>query len=313
MLSASKVAVYPVSAEGVMEEHILEADSAAPGSREGAGHSGGSTDAVMAPYIQGAAGRANTMAAMEQLAADTGGKAYFNTNDLNGAAQHAISDGANYYTVAYSPTNAKMDGKFRHIDLHIKSGHYKLSYRRGYNADQSPAVDAKPAAEAEPDTDMLRSLMQYGLPNTSGLLFGVRVAPADPQPEPTATHAGQNRDLKGAFTRYNVDFFIRWTDVDFAHSPHGTHTGKIQIALTAYDRAGNRVNWEGGMQAMDIRSETFEAIQKSGVPAHMEVDLPNADVTLVTGVYDCGSGKAGTLQIPLRPPSASSASSPPTP
>jgi hypothetical protein len=43
----------------------------------------------------------------------------------------------------------------------------------------------------------------------------------------------------------------------------------------------------------------YASIQKSGIPAHAEIDLPNTDVYLETGVYDWGSGKAGTLEIPL--------------
>jgi hypothetical protein len=33
----------------------------------------------------------------------------------------------------------------------------------------------------------------------------------------------------------------------------------------------------------------------------MEIDLPNTDVYLVTGVYDWSTSKAGTLEIPLHP------------
>jgi hypothetical protein len=45
----------------------------------------------------------------------------------------------------------------------------------------------------------------------------------------------------------------------------------------------------------------YYTLEKSGVPAHMEIDLPNEDVYLVTGVYDWGTGKTGTLEIPLNP------------
>jgi VWFA-related protein len=319
VLTVAKVAVYPISAEGMMEEHILEADTAGPGAPEGSGHFGsGGGDGIMAPYIAGSSDRASKISSMEQLAAETGGKAYFNTNDLNGAAQRAMNDGANYYTLTYSPTNQKMDGQFRRIALHLNSGHYMLSYRRGYNADKPLALQAGSPAESKAGSDPIRSgekdetdattqadplrpLLKFGLPNATGLLYGVRVVPASPQPSPDATHAGQNPDLKGAFTRYNVDFFVRWTDVAFQSAPNDAHTGKIEVGLMAFDRDGKAVNWEGGTQSMNIAPETFNAIQKSGVPAHMEIDLPDTDVFLVTGVYDLNTGKAGTLQVPITP------------
>ena len=57
----------------------------------------------MSPYNAGAEARAGTIHAMENLAASTGGKAYFNSNDLNAALKRAIDDGANYYTIGYTP------------------------------------------------------------------------------------------------------------------------------------------------------------------------------------------------------------------
>jgi VWFA-related protein len=75
--------------------------------------------------------------AMEQLAADTGGKAFFNTNDLNAAMMHAIENGSHYYTLVYTPTNKKMAGAYRKIEVKTTVGKYNLSYRRGYNADDS--------------------------------------------------------------------------------------------------------------------------------------------------------------------------------
>jgi VWFA-related protein len=304
MLTVSKVAVYPIHAEGIMEEHVLEANSAGPGTSEGVARSSAQVDqaGTIAPYNLGAGEHAATMSAMEQLAADTGGKAYFNTNDLGGAAQHAMNDGANYYTLAYSPTNAKMDGQYRRIEMHLAHGRYKLSYRRGYNADEAPS------AESQPTNDPLRPLLKFGLPNATGLLYGVRVLPENPQPAADATRAGRNPDLKPPFTRYSIDFFIRWTDVALIETSQGAHAGRIEVGLMAFDRDGNAVNWEGGSQVMNIDADLFRSIQKSGLPAHMEIDLPDKDVFLITGVYDLSTGKAGTIQIPLHPAATSNAS-----
>jgi hypothetical protein len=208
---------------------------------------------------------------------------------------HAINDGSHYYTLVYTPTNKQMDGQYRRIEIKLAQGKYKLSYRRGYNADDATAGQAKP------ESDPLRPLLLHGLPGATQLIYGVRVFPASPQPEPNATRAGKNPSLTGPVTRYSVDFMIRWTDVQLEAAPQETHSGKIQLGLLAYDRDGNAVNWTGGTQVMNLKPEIYTTIQKSGIPAHMEIDLPNADVYLVTGVYDWGSGKAGTLEIPIHP------------
>ena len=302
LLTVSKVAVYPVSAEGVMTEHIGEADSAGPAALEGPGHMGSTPDGpgsngTMSPFVAGSAERADTVAAMEQIAASTGGKAYFNTNDLNGALDRAINDGANYYTLSYSPADAKMDGSFRNIEVRLSKGHYTVAYRHGYNADAPSAV------EAESGTDPLSPSMKLGLPSATGLLFGVRVVPVTPQPVPDAKTAGQNPKLEGPLTRYSVDFFIRSTDVDLQLNPQGEQDGQIELAIVAYDRNGNPVNWDSVTQAINLKADAFDAIQTSGIPAHMEIDLPSEDMYMVTGVFDRGGEKTGTLEIQLRPPS----------
>src|ERR1039458_8756890 len=152
----------------------------------------------------------------EQPAYDTGGKAFFNTNDLNTTIKRVIDDGSHYYTLAYTPTNGKLDGSYRRIEVKVSAtGKYKLAYRRGYNAD-----DMK-TAEAMPQSDPLRPLLKFGLPDTTQLIYGVRVAPAAQQPAPNAIRAGKNPALTGPVTRYTVDFMIRWTDVAFDLRPDG--------------------------------------------------------------------------------------------
>jgi hypothetical protein len=259
--------------------------------------------ACMDCYVHENASRSDKIAAMEQLAADTGGKAFYNTNDLNAAMQHAIADGSHYYTLVYSPTNKKMDGSYRRIDVKVPESKYSLAYRRGYNADDSLAVETKP------NTDPLHPLLLRGMPSSTQLLYGLRVVPVDPQPAAKAPRAGKNTKLTGPTKRYSVDFMIRWTDVQLQSTADGKHNGKLQIELLAYDREGNALNWVGGTQAMNLAPDLFAAMQHSGVPAHFEIDLPvNTEVFLETGVYDWATGKAGTLEVPLRSASITTAS-----
>ncbi len=302
LLTVSKVAVYPIGAEGMMNDHWTEAGGAGPVTLTVGRDSGHAT----LNSVAGAGGEADLRAmrifAMEELAADTGGKAYYNTNDLSAAMAHAIDDGSHYYTLIYTPTNKNLDGQYRRIEVKTSQGKYKLAYRRGYNADSATAGEAKQA------DDPLRPLLQHGLPGATQLLYGVRVLPANPQPEPNATRAGKNPNLTGPFTRYNVDFMIRWTDVQLQPAPQQAHSGKIQLGLLAYDHDGNAVNWTGGTQMMDLKPDNYAAIQKSGIPAHMQIDLPNTDVDLVTGIYDWNTGNAGTLEIPIHPAAQSATS-----
>ena len=235
---------------------------------------------------------------MEQLAADTGGEAISTLTISTRPSLASSQNGSHYYTLVYAPTNKGMDGKYRRIEVKLNGGKYNLSYRRGYYADAA-AEDGAPAEDAKANADPLRPLLARGMPSATQLLYGARVLPAAPQPTATAARAGGNTNLAGPLTRYSVDFLIRSTDVDLQLTPQGNHGGRIQLGVIAYGHDGKPVNWVGVTQNMNINPATFAAIQRSGIPAHLEIDLPQQDVYLATGVYDWASKKAGTLEIPL--------------
>ena len=305
LLTAARVAVYPAYANGMMDDDIFSADNRGPASAAGIGN--GASMAGMDNYSASNADRASEIAAMNQIASDTGGKAIYNTNDLDTAIGRSIADGSHYYTLVYSPTNKKMDGHYRKIEVKLGDSKLKLSYRHGYNADEDSALVQDPKKE----TDPLRKQLSHGMPNATQILYGVRVVPAAPQPPANAKRAGKNAALTGPTTRYNVDFMIRWQDVKLDPTPQGTRGGSIQVGLLAYDREGKAVNWAEATQGMNLDPNVYAAIQKSGIPVHAEIDLPNTDVYLETGIYDWASGKAGTLEIPLHVAADTAAASQP--
>jgi hypothetical protein len=297
LFTVSQIAVYPISAEGLMTEHIGEADSAGPGVAGGFGHLGSSPDVGVSPYNAAASGRAGTIHAMEQLAASTGGKAYYNSNDLNAALTHAIDDGANYYTIGYSPTDRKMDGSYRQIEVKAVHGKSKLAYRQGYNA------DAGPITAAQSDVDPLKPLLKLGLPAATGILYGVHAELAPVQPFPGGARAGQNPNLKGPVSRYTIDFIIRGQDLIPDQDAHGEKQAKFLLGLKAYNQDGTALNWQGSEENVDAAPEQLVSIRKNGIHAHLDIDVPTAGaIHLVTAVYDRDNGLAGTLEIPLQLP-----------
>jgi VWFA-related protein len=70
---------------------------------------------------------------MYALAADTGGKALLDNNDLSKGIQDAEASISNYYLIGYNTTNAKLDGKMRKITITLKEDTTaKLDYRHTY-------------------------------------------------------------------------------------------------------------------------------------------------------------------------------------
>jgi hypothetical protein len=113
---------------------------------------------------------------MQQIAEDTGGKAFMDTNGVKEAVGQAIANGARYYTLGYIPQITKNDGSYRRIKVNVE-GSYQTSYRRGYYAYDSLKVGANSSATSNP----MRAAIQYGAPPLSEIPFKVRViAAGDP-------------------------------------------------------------------------------------------------------------------------------------
>ncbi len=81
----------------------------------------------------------NQQETLSTLAADTGGKALLDNNDLAMGIVQAQKDISSYYILGYYPTNDKLDGQFRRVkislrpELAAKYGEPK-NYRQGYFA-----------------------------------------------------------------------------------------------------------------------------------------------------------------------------------
>ena len=69
------------------------------------------------------------------LAADTGGKAMLDNNDLAMGIKQAQESTSSYYLIGYYSTNVGLDGKYRRIKVQLKSDlKANLDYRNGYYA-----------------------------------------------------------------------------------------------------------------------------------------------------------------------------------
>jgi hypothetical protein len=177
--------------------------------------------------------------------------------------------------------------------VRLKEGSFDLAYRRGYYADDHAAPEPKA------DSNPLHLLLKRGVPASSQIVFSARLLAAAQQPATGDKPVGGNAKLTGPLTRYRVDFNLRPSDLELIESEGGKHTGKIQVELLAYDGNGKALNWNGGTMAVNLSAESFAAVQRTGIPAHLEIDLPSTAIFLEAGVYDWTARKAGTLEIPL--------------
>lgn len=293
LLTTAQVSLYPIAAEGLTSDVAFQANN-----REISGRRGNlSMQDTLQQSQKASIDLDASHTSMEQLAKDTGGQAIYNTNGLNDALTRVVNNGSRYYSLTYSPTNANMDGKYRHIQVKLVSRKETLAYRRGYYAD-----DAQTASDLgrKQNLDPLVRFMGRNLPDYTQILYKILVQPTKPQPTAGAPRAGSNEDLKGPITRYGVDFAVSVDDLRIEPGTDGSRHGNIEIMLAAYDQEGEPLNLVVSRSEIRIPAKDYAAVERGGLQIHKEIDIPQGDAFLRTGIYDLRSGSAGTLGVPLQ-------------
>lgn len=86
------------------------------------------------------------IATMRQMARETGGEAFYNSNGLTSEMHLALQDTRRGYLLTYSPNDFHPDGSFHKIRVRVSRHGVKLRYRPGYYAEPSPTPEEHKAA-----------------------------------------------------------------------------------------------------------------------------------------------------------------------
>ncbi len=294
MLTAARVAIYPVDASGLWAPTEFSAASTVVD--QGSAQS--------AQWSQHREQHYDNQATMQEVADDTGGRAYVETNDLDKALASAIEDGSSYYTLAYAPKNAVLDGRYRTIKVTLDGDHsIKLAYRRGYYAD----APGKSSPAGNGPNGVFAAALAHDAPAATGILLRARVLPAsDPVFQgvslPSSPTGEKPASFKGPAHPYIVDLTLDARGLALDTAPGGSHTAAVEFALIAYDSDGDRLNDYTHAFQMGLNAAQFERIMASGISVRLPFDLPAGEVDLRIGVHDLNADRAGSLEIPLRIP-----------
>jgi len=122
----ANMAIYSVDSRGL--EAMPPVGNASTGSLRGtAAYNGG----AMQSNLNANFGSQETLAT---LSSDTGGKAFFDSNDFAPAFQQVQHDTEAYYILGFHSTNTARDGSYRHLTVKLNRNDAKMDYRPGYYA-----------------------------------------------------------------------------------------------------------------------------------------------------------------------------------
>jgi VWFA-related protein len=122
----ANMAIYSVDSRGL--EAMPPVGNASTGSLRGtSAYNGG----AMQSNLNANFGSQETLAT---LSSDTGGKAFFDSNDFAPAFQQIQHDTEAYYILGFHSTDTRRDGSYRHLTVKLNRSDAKIEYRPGYYA-----------------------------------------------------------------------------------------------------------------------------------------------------------------------------------
>lgn len=268
----AQIAMYPIDARGLVPSSMFDASNSG---RDRFGRSMSRPGRIATAMSAESAQLQSVHGAMQEMADRTGGRAFYNTNGIDGAIRKSIEDGSIYYTLAYYPENKNWNGKFRKIHVKVNRSGVKLRYRMGYYA-----VD--PTLFAEKNQKQQDSAFALALspdsPIATGLPFNALVMP----PVETAPKT------------VRVNFGVDPHAISFERLPDGLQHAQLECTVQAFSAKGKLVRGVATTVKAALKPVTFSQVMQDTFPCQQEIDLDPGNYYLRLGVRDSRTGLIGT-------------------
>jgi hypothetical protein len=270
----------------------------------------------------------------DEIAKTTGGHAFHSNNGLKELLDNVVEDGANYYTLTYSPTNKNYNGSPRSIRVELAKRGYQLAYRRSYYGTtlDTPRTDKNYHVVAMPETaaprklgDSLYANMQHGAPLAHQIYFRAQIHPegtvgtATPeqmsnlQEQPAYFRARRkNKPAKPLSPVQLQTYLVDFTVMAQSKAVGTARPAGFEIAAAAYDADGKMLNGVVANASAPNPQPTAEGGGKGFYRAEQPIDVPVGATSIRVAVRDISTDRIGAMEVslPLAAESQAQAASP---
>jgi len=265
-LNEAEISVYPVDVRGLMNVSLPDA------SRSGAVTGlNASRQMINRQWLQQA-----KFDTLNDFADMTGGRAFYNTNDVAGSFKRAAGDGSSYYLLGYYLDTHNNKPGWRKLHVKVDRNDVEIRARSGFfvtNATMNPLLSR--------NLDMANALHSpiegTGVPMT---VEWVAVA--------------SQGDKKKAI------FMAQMPPGSLGFDPAGRDQLNFDFAALAFDKKGNEAAQAAQTFNKPVSEAQLAAIKATGVRFRNSLELTPGEYTVRFVVRDNVSGKVGSLTAPLR-------------
>jgi VWFA-related protein len=261
MLSNANIALYPVDARGLVVVGLPDATE----------HLSRKQLQDMQDYTSKASGDFNsTLDTMRILASMTGGKAFFNTNDIKGAIHEAAQDTAAYYMLTFAVAKDDRKAGWRKLSVKVNNEALHTRTRQGYYLTQSD-LDPNLSAALDFDRAINSPLDETGLP--LHVRFDAPVAD------------GGKKKIRFALTLP--------PDLPIIDEADGNRLN-LEIVYVVRNSSGQQLDRKSQAYRANLVDEQVKQLKMAGVGWDNTLDLPPGDYSVRFVVRDHNSGRVGS-------------------
>jgi VWFA-related protein len=116
-------------------------------------------------------GNASSQDTLATLSSDTGGKAFFDSNDFGPVFSQVQKDSSAYYVLGFTSNNSLKDGRFRRLKVQVNRADLKLDFRAGYYAGRDFEHLNRADREQQLGDELAAQLPRVDVPLYAGAAF----------------------------------------------------------------------------------------------------------------------------------------------
>jgi VWFA-related protein len=264
LLNAAQIAIYPLDVKGLQVTNLADVSVGNPGKN----------------YVRNTTGKeVDTETTLRAFASMTGGRAYYNSNDLARGFREAVRDSAEYYMLGYYLNQSNTQSGWRKLTVKVQREHVEVRARSGFFVTNA-TID--PATSRNNDlVSALQSPMDY-----TALEVATRWGNSEPGKEPGKKH---------------VNYMVHLTAIPGLIDDADHNHVALEFIALAKTPEGKQVDQPVTRRIdMHLTAQKLAAIHKEGVIAYVgALDLAAGEYTVRFVVRDDFSGRIGSVAAPL--------------
>lgn len=269
-LNDANVAVYPVDVRGLVNVGLP--DTGAHYNRRGFRNPLDSIAATQTAML-------DTTSTLETFADATGGKAFFNRNDLSGAVRQATEDSASYYLLGYYLDPKRKQEGWRTLHVKVKHPGVRVRARSGFFTNSAAVGNSAGARELDMN-QALQSPLDY-----TAIPIIVRWLGEEP--------GGAKRRV-----RFEVELPPNAALVDEGDS----NRLSMEFAAVARNAEGADAGHAAQRFESKLSVQSLAQVRSNGITYRNLLELGPGEYTVRFVVRDNLSGRVGSVGVPLKVP-----------